>query len=85
LKKCVFDALKKCVAKKYLALFHLALDQLFTFNSVIEKLRAPVPLYRPSSTLGSSWSETSGVKRDGSVIIQVQENADAKKDYIAVV
>ena len=53
--------------------------------SVIEKLRAPAALYRPSSTLGGGWSETSGVKRDGRVIIQVQENADGKQDSVAVV
>ena len=53
--------------------------------SVNEKLRSPAALYCPSSTLGGSWPETSGVKRDRRVIIQVQENADAKKDYIAVV
>ena len=53
--------------------------------SVIEKLRAPAALYRLSSTLGGGWSETSGVKRNGRVIIQVQENADGKKDSVAVV
>jgi hypothetical protein len=52
---------------------------------VIEKFRAPAALYRPSSAAGDGWSETSGPKRGGKVIIQIQENADRTGSSIAVV
>ena len=53
--------------------------------NVIEKFRAPAALYRPSGVAGGGWSETSGPKRGGRVIIQVQENADGKERQIPVV
>jgi len=53
--------------------------------SIIEKFQAPAALWIPSSIAGEGWSEISGIRRGGQVIIQVQEDALDARKQIAVV
>lgn len=74
--------------KKKQKIIHLQLT-MPTFScktlKVIEKFRAPAGLWRPSLNAGDGWSETSGTRRGGRIIIQIQENADIDEDPVAVV